>query len=105
MKAVEMMKQAIKDSEYKGYHKWTAKRDGLHWDYMTILFKLTVEEDQVGYVYAKLIDEDTHENAVVFVANEGDEWLCDEYHEFVKTVDEAIYWATRKMIYRASQVY
>lgn len=103
MKAVAMMRQAIKDSDLKGL-KWTADKDGLHWEYLDITFALTVERKEEGSLRATFTDG--FEESIVFVLepNEPD-WLADSYHDFVRTVDQAIYWAARHMISKANYLY
>lgn len=99
MKIVQIMQRAIKDSELHGY-KWTAHKEGLQWEYGDN-FLLTYNKEMVQfespttgvYVY------------VGIVSKEKDIWLCDKYHDFVKTQEEAIYWATRKMIAKANYLY
>ena len=103
MKAVAMMKRAIKDSDLNGY-KWTADKSGLHWEYCETSFTLIVDsEDGIQMVTFK--DLVTGESVHTFVVPEEDEWLCGSDHYHHRNVDDAIYWAARKMISKANYVY
>lgn len=104
MAQVEMMRKAIKDSRLDGW-KWTANKNGLKWEYLDIEFTLIVG-DLEGHERAELIDEQTGCRIIVFVIdNPNDEFLVDDYHDFEKNIDDAIYWATRKIITKANRLY
>lgn len=99
-----MMKKAIKDSELNGW-KWTANKNGLKWEYLDVEFKLLVD-DLEGHKRAELINEESGCRALVFVIdNPEDDFLVDDYHEFEKNMDDAIYWATRKIISKANRLF
>ena len=102
-KAVEMMKKAIKDSELNGY-KWTADKTGLHWNYGAD-FGIKITKDEAGVPMVKFEDDNTGESVSTFIIPETDAWLMDDTHYFLLTVDEAIYWAARKMISKANYMY
>lgn len=102
MKTVQIMKKAIKDSDLKGY-KWTADRKGLHWSY-GVDFKFSTD-NICGDKEYKFEDENSGVHACVYVVKENDYWLCDEYNDFVKTAEEAVYWAARKIIVKANSLY
>lgn len=107
MKAVVMMKKAINDSNLNGY-RWTADKNGLHWEYCNTNFDLTIEKDEIGSDIVKFEDKQTGESVCTFPVNEEDAWLCDgpyADHDFLRTFDEAIYWAARKMIAKANYCY
>lgn len=105
MKAVEMMKKAIRDSKVnEGCWKWKATKAGLDWEYCDIRFNFSIFDELENKV-VKFEDPVSDVSAVVIVATEEQAWLCNGYHDFVKTVDEAIYWAARKMIASANSLY
>lgn len=104
MKAVEMMKKAIRDSELCGY-KWTADKNGLHWEYCNVNFDLTIKKDELGSDMVEFEDKHTGESVCTFPVSEELAWLCDDCHDFARTFDEAIYWAARKMIKKANYCY
>lgn len=103
MKVVELMKKAINDSELNGY-KWTADKKGLHWNY-GVDFELTIETDCFGKKVVYLNDGAGCCICVSVVSRDKDAWMCDSSHDFVKTEDDAVYWATRKMIAKANREY
>ena len=104
MKTIQIMEKAINDSDLNGY-KWTANKNGLHWSY-GVDFTLTIETDCFGETVVYIGDKNTDVYICVSVVNrEKDDWLCDEYHDFVKTREDAIYWATRKIIAKANRLY
>ena len=103
MRAVAMMRQAIKDSNLNGL-KWTADKEGLHWEYLDITFALKVETEESGYTCAKFTDGIEKSTVFVLKPDEPD-FLVDSYHDFVRTVDQAIYWAARHMISKANYLY
>lgn len=99
MKAVAMMKKAIKDSELNGY-KWTADKKGLHWEYCNVNFTITIDEEP-GMV--KFEDENTGVYATSF--KEDDEQMRNLIPEFCETYDEAIYTAAKMIIRKANNRY
>lgn len=107
MRAVEIMKKAIKDSNLNGF-TWKADRGGLHWEY-GVTFKLRIEDSPMDGDKSKqitFIDECAGVYVTVFViGEEKDKWLCDSYHDFTETIEEGIYWAARKMIAKANNLY
>lgn len=103
MKAIAMMKKAIKDSELNG-HKWTADKNGLHWSYLDTVFTLSIYPEGDSKI-VKFKDENTDEQRYTVLVPQEDAWLVDSYHDFATDIDEAIYWAARKIIKRANYVY
>lgn len=103
MKAVEMMKKAIKDSELNGY-KWTANKNGLTWSY-GVQFDIEITDEETGNKMVRFEDKNSGCEVVTFTVTEEDAWLVDSYHDFNTTIDEAIYWAARKMIKKANNLY
>lgn len=103
MKKVEMMKKAIAASKNPAW-KWTADANGLHWSY-GVDFTLTIEPEpaEEGSYKVKFEDERAGVRVVVFTTK--DDFLYDGYHDFVATVDEAIYWAAVKIIHKAEYLY
>ena len=104
MKAVEMMKKAINDSELNGL-KWKADKTGLHWEYCDITFEFYDEVLPDGSRQVSFKDNDAGTSVIVFIVPEHQKWLVDGYHDFELDVDEAIYWAARKMISKANYLY
>lgn len=105
MKAVEMMKKAINDSDLKGW-KWSASKNGFKWEYCNIEFRFEREPNKNKSDAVRFIDTNEYgEKVSVFIVSEEDAWLCDEYHDFETDVDKAIYWAARKMISTANELY
>lgn len=101
MKAVEMMKRAIKDSDLNGY-KWTADKRGLHWSYgVDFTFRIMVS----GTTVVKFEDENSGIYTAVCVVPESDAWLVDSYHDFDTDIDLAIYHAACKAIATANHMY
>ena len=112
MKKVEIMKQAIKDAannENMNGWKWEAKRDGLHWEYLETVFHMTIETktEDIGTCThcVSFEDKQTGERVYVLVVSDSEKWLCDSYHDFVTSIEDAIYWAARKMIKKANYIY
>jgi len=85
-------------------YKWTAKADGLHWGYCDVVFTLAIIETETG-TQIRFVDETT--DVAVSVFTTADQFLLtfDDCHDFVKTVDEAIYWAARKIMKKAGYLY
>lgn len=104
MKAVEMMRKAIKDSELNGW-KWTADKTGLHWEYLDSTFEFFDETMPDESRQVRFKDNDTGVTSLVFVVPESQRWLVDGYHDFETDINEAIYWAARKMISKANYLY
>lgn len=106
MKKVEIMKRAIADYIADGNmtsNKWTAKADGLHWSYMDVRFPLTIEDHKAGTRVHMESDEGV--SVTTFSVPAEDWWLCNGYHDFCRTPEEALYWATRAMIAKAEALY
>lgn len=103
MKKVAMMKRAIATSTNPAY-KWTADKNGLHWSY-GVDFILTVEAEPAEEGSYKVTFEDERAGVKVVVFTTKNDFLYDGYHDFVATVDEAIYWAAVHIIRKAEYLY
>ena len=102
MKAVEMMKKAIKDSELNGY-KWTADKNGLHWSY-GVDFNFKAYESGDGVMVYRFRDPRADVQArACTVPDELKEFLDDDL--FCEDADTAIYKAAMKIIRRANDFY
>lgn len=101
MKAVAMMKKAIKDSDLKGY-KWSADKKGLHWSY-GIDFDFMIGND--GGDFVGFVDPAADIDVMVFIVPASDGWLIDISHDFVGNADDGVYWAAKKMIAKANALY
>ena len=104
MKKVAMMKKALAASKNPAW-KWTADANGLHWSY-GVDFTLTISKSPFGETEVSFEDENSGTAVMVCVINrEQDAWMIDGYHDFVRTADEAMYWAAVKMIRKAEYLY
>ena len=103
MKAVEMMKRAINDSDLNGF-KWTADKKGLHWSY-GVDFDLEIDPCEPDSTVVKLVDNNSGIEAIVIVVPESDAWLVDNYHDFDTDINSAIYHAARRAIVTANHMY
>lgn len=104
---IQMMKAGIEKSDLKGY-KWTAKTDGLHWEYCDVVFKLRISDD-VGEQPHKVVGFTDFQSGVgekvIVINDESEAWLCDGYKDFAHDIDEAIMFATEKIIRTANYLY
>lgn len=99
MKAVAMMKQAIKDSELHGY-KWTADKEGLHWEYLDVTFKFRFYKDADDCTVYEFFNSEADVRArACVVTGELEQFIDDDL--FFGDADKAIYKAARAIIRRA----
>lgn len=106
MKTVEMMKKAIKESAQSDY-KWTANKDGLHWDYLNVEFKFEIfsEGDAYGFGF---VNQESGVRAMTWLIPEVDYWVVEpDNYDFFKEDDKeaAIFWAAKKVIEKAEYLF
>lgn len=110
MKKIEAMKKGIAIAEYNKDHTWKAAADGLVWSYLDTKFDLTIVDKKFQNIDGECVSEKvvsfedkvTGCKVTVCVINdESEKWLCDSDHDFVESFEEAIIWATVKMIKKA----
>ena len=96
------MKKAIKDSDLKGF-KWTADKNGLHWEYLDIVFRFSGRKEWDECVMYSFKDWQTGIGGRAWVVT-GDmlKYLDDD---FCADAETAIYKAAMKTIAIANRLY
>lgn len=103
MNSIELMNKAINDS--KTSYQWVANGNRLYWSY-GVDFEMRIDTNSLGDKEVIFRNEDTDISVCVsVVSRKEDMWLCDGYHDFVATLDDAIYWAARKIISKAERLF
>lgn len=104
MNSIELMNKAINDSNTTSY-QWVATGNRLYWSY-GVDFEIRIDTDSSGNKEVIFRNEETDISVCVsVVSRKEDMWLCDSYHDFVATLDDAIYWAARKIISKAERLF